>query len=149
MPVGDDVTVLYHLSDGTYEVKKDGKVFLKRPIGDSSAAVSARVAAEIPPDPCTLEIGDELKLSGHVFRLLDADAFTRRHVEAARNGVPLGPPAKLARAAATDAEASALVPRSKGGNRSESSAGSNRRLTSYLSRGEDLKAALRRGAPAA
>ena len=149
VPVGDDVTVLYHLSDGTYEVKKDGKVFLKRPIGDSSAAVSARVAAEIPPDPCTLEIGDELKLSGHVFRLLDADAFTRRHVEAARNGVPLGPPAKLARAAATDAEASALVPRSKGGNRSESSAGSNRRLTSYLSRGEDLKAALRRGAPAA
>ena len=41
MPVGDDVTVLYHLSDGTYEVKKDGKVFLKRPIGASSAAVSA------------------------------------------------------------------------------------------------------------
>ena len=148
VPVGEDVTVLYHLSDGTYEVKKDGRVFLKRPIGASSSAVSARVAEETAPDPCTLEIGDELRLSGHVFRLVDADEFTRRHVEAARNGVPLGPPAE---SAATDSgfrQASDVAPESKRG-RLNASDESNRRLTTYLSRGEDLKAALRRGAPAA
>ncbi len=146
VPVGDDVTVLYHLSDGTYEVKKDGKVFLKRPIGASSAAVSAGIAVETAPHPYTLEIGDELKLSGHVFRLVDADAFTRHHVEVARNGVPLGPPV-VTSSVVTERPLAAATDSARGNK--EHPDASNRRLTAYLSHGEDLKASLRRGTPAA
>ena len=153
VPSGDEVVILYHLSDGTYEVKKDGKVFLKRPIGSSSAAVLATVDVETVPNPYAVDIGDEVKISGHMFRVIDADAFTRRHLETVRGGVRMGQPELPPSVGREDAIAMLEgmgAKESKKSKESKQSQESNRkRLTSYLSHGEDLKAALRHGTPAA
>jgi len=148
--------ILYHLSDGTYEVKQGGKVFLKRLIGNSSSGVETRYAK---PDPYAIEIGDEVDIAGHVFRVVDADRFTREHIEEVRGvgsdgsaGLSgLGAPIVVVGRDDDEVEGPvwpAAATRPRAADASGVSNTTSRKITSYLSRGEDLKEMLKESVPA-
>jgi hypothetical protein len=148
--------ILYHLSDGTYEVKQGGKVFLKRLIGNSSSGVETRYAK---PDPYAIEIGDEVDIAGHVFRVVDADSFTREHIEEVRGvgsdgsaGLSgLGAPIVVVGRDDDEVEGPvwpAAATRPRAADASGVSNTTSRKITSYLSRGEDLKEMLKESVPA-
>lgn len=127
--------ILYHVCDGTYEVKKGGKVFLKRLIGNSISGIETRYPM---PDPYAIEIGDEVSIAGHLFRVVDADYFTRKHIMEVRNGVGLG--------AGLGAEDNEDTLGQMTTTTTIKTAHENK-ITTYLSRGEDLKLVFRGPVP--
>jgi len=124
--------ILYHLSDSTFEVLYDdseckGKIYLKRYCNTSS------LQEWQIPNPLDLDVGKCINILGHTFKILDMTPSTKEYLEAQ---------GRIVTAPCLDEANEIQIP-----EKCTLPSREGERLTSYLSRGENVSKTIMNGLP--